>query len=122
MPRDDLISVKEAAHLVDVTQKTIYKMIESGELTAYRIGIGRGRFRIPRIELLREFGTPTLLAAIDAGDDDAVNEVIEYWFHVCATADPMTVLRWMAENAIKFWASHPELPRLPGLYVRNRVA
>lgn len=118
-PRLDLVTVKEAARQAGVHEDTIYRMIDSGDLTAYRVGIGRGRLRVPRIELLRHFGRPTLLAEWGNTDEQDVQEVIVYWHHVCKTDDPAVVVRWMAECALKFWADHPDLSRQPGLYRRN---
>lgn len=43
-----VLRVSEAARQLDVDDNTIYRAIESGALTALRIGKGRGTLRIPR--------------------------------------------------------------------------
>ena len=42
------LSIKEAADALGMTASTIRKMIETGQLHAVRVGIGKGRYVIPR--------------------------------------------------------------------------
>jgi excisionase family DNA binding protein len=45
----EILTVKEVAHFLKLHQTTVYKMIKSGELPAFKIGSDR-RFRRSRIE------------------------------------------------------------------------
>jgi len=49
---DDLLTVDEAAELLQLSRATIYRMISDRELDVVRIGSGRGRARITRRALL----------------------------------------------------------------------
>lgn len=49
---DDLLTVDEAADLLQLSRATIYRMIADRELDVVRIGSGRGRVRITRRALL----------------------------------------------------------------------
>jgi excisionase family DNA binding protein len=49
---DDLLTVDEAADLLQLSRATIYRMIADRELDVVRIGSGRGRARITRRALL----------------------------------------------------------------------
>lgn len=43
--------VREVAAALDVDASTVYAAIRAGELSAYRVGQGRGTFRVPRSAL-----------------------------------------------------------------------
>lgn len=43
--------VRAVAEMYDVSVSTIYRAIESGQLTALKIGIGKGALRIPEYAL-----------------------------------------------------------------------
>jgi excisionase family DNA binding protein len=45
-PKSDLLTVRQAAAQLNVSQRTIYDLVESGRLKCQRIGIGRGTIRI----------------------------------------------------------------------------
>jgi excisionase family DNA binding protein len=49
-----LYRVRAVARMLDVSVATIYRAIESGQLTALRIGIGQGAIRVPG-EAVEEF-------------------------------------------------------------------
>jgi excisionase family DNA binding protein len=54
MPRERLMSVREAADLLSVDPSTIYRYIRDGELAAVRVGTGaHAPIRIPAASLLR---------------------------------------------------------------------
>lgn len=42
-----LYRVRAVAELLDVSAATVYRAIESGQLRALRIGVGRGAVRVP---------------------------------------------------------------------------
>jgi len=48
MKADSIISVKEVAGLLKVSEKTVYSMVNSGELPAFRV---RNQWRIRREDL-----------------------------------------------------------------------
>ena len=50
-PTANVLTVKETAERLGVSQRTIYDLIESGRLRAQRIGIGRGTIRIRPTDL-----------------------------------------------------------------------
>jgi excisionase family DNA binding protein len=49
---DDLLTVEEAADVLQISRATVYRMISDRELDVVRIGSGRGRPRITRRALL----------------------------------------------------------------------
>jgi len=51
MNSPDMLSVKEVAALLECSEATIYRLIESGKVTAYRLG---SSYRIDRAGLLKE--------------------------------------------------------------------
>ena len=48
---DNLLTVAEAAAILRLHPKTINRMIRAGALTAQRVGVGRGVWRIRRADL-----------------------------------------------------------------------
>jgi len=57
MPRDKLYTVTEVCQFLRLSRQQIYRLIDSGELRAYRMG--SGSFRIPE-SALDEFLVPTV--------------------------------------------------------------
>lgn len=45
------LTVTEVAGLLRVSRMTVHRMIQHGEITAVRTGIGRGTYRIPASSL-----------------------------------------------------------------------
>lgn len=56
MTREQLYTVAEVSQYLQLSRQQIYRLIDSGELRAYRMG--RGSFRIPE-SALDEFLVPT---------------------------------------------------------------
>ncbi|SDP78301.1 DNA binding domain-containing protein, excisionase family [Actinopolyspora xinjiangensis] len=54
MPEQDtrMLRVSAVAARYDVSRSTIYRAIESGELTALKIGAGKGTLRVPESALV----------------------------------------------------------------------
>lgn len=50
--RSRVYRVRAVAELLDVSPKSIYRAIESGQLEAYKIGTGKGTLRIPGAALV----------------------------------------------------------------------
>jgi excisionase family DNA binding protein len=52
---DSLLTVPEVATALRLDETTVSKMCRNGELGAFRVGVGRGRWRIPaaRVEALK---------------------------------------------------------------------
>ena len=46
----DVMDVKQVSHLLDVSTKTVYKLIRDGSLSSLKVG---REFRIPKVELMR---------------------------------------------------------------------
>lgn len=60
--RTRMFRVRAVAEMFDVSVSTIYRAIEAGQLTALKIGTGKGAVRIPE-SAVREFERICALAA-----------------------------------------------------------
>ena len=47
-----LMTVKEAARLLSISPQSVYRLISSGRIPAYRLAVGRGAVRINEQDLL----------------------------------------------------------------------
>ncbi|MGW1559086.1 helix-turn-helix domain-containing protein [Streptomyces sp. NPDC002144] len=66
-PEGEPLRVKDIAAALRVDSSTVYREITSGRLDAYRVGSGRGTFRVPRAaftQYLVERGIPTSELAV----------------------------------------------------------
>jgi excisionase family DNA binding protein len=55
----ELISIAEAAKIANVSRVHVWRLVDSGEVEAVRVGKGHGPLRIPRHEfLLWLYGEP----------------------------------------------------------------
>lgn len=68
-----MLRVKAVAEMYDVSVSTIYRAIESGQLDAYRIGIGKGAIRIPA-HALTSFEETCVLELADAAADPEAHD------------------------------------------------
>lgn len=46
----DILGIKQVSDLLEVSSKTVYKMVKQGALTAVKVG---REYRIPKFEVLR---------------------------------------------------------------------
>ena len=60
-------TVKQVAEYLTVSETIVYRLIESGELKAHRIGIGRGTIRVSD-EQLKDY-----LEAVETGQDESAS-------------------------------------------------
>lgn len=63
----DYLTARQVARALDVSDDTVYRMAQSGELPNYRVGNGRGRLRFPLNEFrdyLRANNLPAALAGL----------------------------------------------------------
>jgi len=63
--------VGEVAELMNAGKSTVYRLIESGELPAFRAGSGRGGLRVPR-EAYEKFVRARAVRPPDASPPEAV--------------------------------------------------
>jgi excisionase family DNA binding protein len=77
--KNDVITVKEAAYLLNVTQKTVYNMIKSGKLETYNINVRLTRIKRASIDKLISFDLKTSNHSnhFDLNDSYTINEVSE---------------------------------------------
>ena len=55
--KKSLLTVKQVAEWLSVTEKTILKWVKNGDIPFIRIGSGRGVIRFQKQEILKYYGT-----------------------------------------------------------------
>jgi excisionase family DNA binding protein len=51
MGKPDFLTVKQVAERLGVSNASVYRLIEAGQLSAHRIGVGRGTLRVSEAAL-----------------------------------------------------------------------